>query len=1145
MAHPVLWPRLFFYPIGNASAVCLTDSIPAEQSAHVLLLGCGDPRNILYTLHSDPPTKRPALDFTCCDIEPAVIARNVLLLTLIYDGHRSDRLWNMFYHIKIDQAALALIVSQSKKLQKLCIDLDTWQKSSYAEFLKFCSSYTLSQVLHCLELYVQSESYSLEKHKQMFTAFTREFELHNRPGQIHNTAIAAGPFSLNVVDMLWNHFQHYWTTGTLSRSPADIAAAVFVNPTLVHSESFTPSLVGDSCSLHYGTSPLQGFHLASAFLTSSTSSESSTEERLVTCARSQFESWSSAFQIAVASPQRRVKIRMLAGDALALCRTFSEPSAGTDCLYVSPWHAAELLLDGDMASAPTKFDVIDTSNIADWVGLLNILIAAAPLLNLRPTSILYTELKLGIEGNKASNLEELLCADIPTIALLLGIAPAGNISQYISTSRVHEIMMNAGSYRERIAWKISYLADIDNTVVPTFPDHNSLASLLFTVYKQMFAEETVAVIFNVGRKAQQIIHYHRGTFAALLRLVKSRVRTDWTAVMEDIFARLHSDKSLILGSNNYQEFCCQLFLRGVYTVEAFGPHRATFAPISRTIGPFKGWKEVPPVVCLVLMVPRSKILFLESKPYGSPMFNCHVRGKTFHNIFSCIQAVLGVASMQGSGSDGRVTIVGDPFGWAGTSPLVISLLIPALNLAYNSEPIKISLGLYPTPPLSVALKNTLGPELTIFTADVMDRSAVLISNNRPGRGPTAVIPSLIPVVPACTTEVSVGLRHSKIATLTARWETTVGEPRVELAGTTVDHKQISPCVMQVAVDNSHQKKLVYPFPVDGTQAKVRIARKSGWIEIEVPLRMSNVSTLVDFAITSGLTQHGGPVLWSIHRINLTTIPLIEGKACRGRIVKTVQVHCALTFSDREHNMGPNVCSSALIDVKRSITDLIFKVFESSGLRAVRLSDPQDGVYTVLYCNGVRMDLASHTFVVDVCVLPLTEDLIKGPLGRTIVELSSQGITIITPRDEVEAWKHLLVAFTERCRTWTHTSTCQYATLGRIPASVNIFEDPLCGCGKGIDLDGLSLDKRWKRLAPLMTRAAISPLFALAYMETIDRQIKTQLEKTNAAKKCAACQKPELANSRLLKCSVCRGVEYCGRKCQQGHWKEHKRVCNVK
>lgn len=43
----------FFYPIGNTPAVCLTQDLPYKQAADVLLLGCGDVRNVLFTTYAD------------------------------------------------------------------------------------------------------------------------------------------------------------------------------------------------------------------------------------------------------------------------------------------------------------------------------------------------------------------------------------------------------------------------------------------------------------------------------------------------------------------------------------------------------------------------------------------------------------------------------------------------------------------------------------------------------------------------------------------------------------------------------------------------------------------------------------------------------------------------------------------------------------------------------------------------------------------------------------------------------------------------------------------------------------------------------------------------------------------------------------
>jgi hypothetical protein len=53
MAHPLIWPgKTFFYPIGNTTAINLAQDLTPEEPAKLLLLGCGDPRNILYTIYA-------------------------------------------------------------------------------------------------------------------------------------------------------------------------------------------------------------------------------------------------------------------------------------------------------------------------------------------------------------------------------------------------------------------------------------------------------------------------------------------------------------------------------------------------------------------------------------------------------------------------------------------------------------------------------------------------------------------------------------------------------------------------------------------------------------------------------------------------------------------------------------------------------------------------------------------------------------------------------------------------------------------------------------------------------------------------------------------------------------------------------------
>jgi hypothetical protein len=49
--------QTMFYPLGNTPAVSFTQDLSPDQDADVLLLGCGDPRNVLFTVYADVTSK--------------------------------------------------------------------------------------------------------------------------------------------------------------------------------------------------------------------------------------------------------------------------------------------------------------------------------------------------------------------------------------------------------------------------------------------------------------------------------------------------------------------------------------------------------------------------------------------------------------------------------------------------------------------------------------------------------------------------------------------------------------------------------------------------------------------------------------------------------------------------------------------------------------------------------------------------------------------------------------------------------------------------------------------------------------------------------------------------------------------------------
>lgn len=85
----------FFYPIGNTPAVSLAQDLPPKEKADILLLGCGDLRHILFTINNEQEVRdQRQLDFTCCDVDTAVI------------GTMAPSIWNQQAELTWKQLAM-------------------------------------------------------------------------------------------------------------------------------------------------------------------------------------------------------------------------------------------------------------------------------------------------------------------------------------------------------------------------------------------------------------------------------------------------------------------------------------------------------------------------------------------------------------------------------------------------------------------------------------------------------------------------------------------------------------------------------------------------------------------------------------------------------------------------------------------------------------------------------------------------------------------------------------------------------------------------------------------------------------------------------------------------------------------------------
>ncbi|KAK6496850.1 hypothetical protein TWF481_001834 [Arthrobotrys musiformis] len=130
-----------FYPIGNSKAINLAEYLPPEIDVDALLLGCGDVRNILFRLFSEFDSGYTAsatrkYSFTCCDIDPGIIARNILILAMIMNKEDVKSIWSIYYDFLIPDKCS---VSLKKYVEQLLCSADTiesWSNSDIGKILK-------------------------------------------------------------------------------------------------------------------------------------------------------------------------------------------------------------------------------------------------------------------------------------------------------------------------------------------------------------------------------------------------------------------------------------------------------------------------------------------------------------------------------------------------------------------------------------------------------------------------------------------------------------------------------------------------------------------------------------------------------------------------------------------------------------------------------------------------------------------------------------------------------------------------------------------------------------------------------------------------------------------------------------------------
>ncbi|TFK74181.1 hypothetical protein BDN72DRAFT_103975 [Pluteus cervinus] len=1176
MTHPLYWTRMsFLYAIGNTTPVDLCQYLPPKLPSQILLLGCGDPRNILYTLSVSDPRSH---DITCCDVEPAILARNVLIFSLIMDKRSSSVIWDIYFHMRLDKESSTALIDQCEKLIGYTEDIASWRSSPYGKVLRIGTAHTLAQLRRLWRSYADKDLYTGEGLQRLDSQLRAAAEDVVRKYSVKTTAArSAGPFSMIASLATIDHFRRYWKEGISPQSSEENGTPLpYINTTLAFSNGGL-----DSWPLHYGTDPFLAFHLASAFVplkgnTKGPYGLKTDQRKLASTVRKEFATWCSRFSTFIR--YNTVVIRFVVSEALAFtqalhyCSTTGSISSGQ---FASPLTAQDLLLDPveySQGAAPSSFNVIDTSNLLDHVGLINLLVCTTPLLQREPYSALLTEALLVSSEDPLTGLSTSTLTGLSVISLLFGLAPISYITNFTSHSDLHNVVSlhiinSSPQHHERLSWKFPSSGDpfafkdthsLDQKL--TF-DPTQLSDLLFRIYLKMFEAEGPSLLHNPSLQKiakRPVAHYIRTSLAAFIKFIQTRITTDWGMVMERFLSLIMADRTLMLGANCYQELLCHLHLRGLYTPTALQPG-FTAPGQDKARSRLSTWREIPPVVCVLFVVPRERLKILEDEDplmVGTPQLHCEVYHPDSHNLYCSLQAVFGTVQVA---SAEKVTIIEDEKGWRSSSPFITMFWVPSWTLMQNPEELTVQLSLKSTPS-AAKLAGLLGPALELFSTKMTDKEHVHILRDRPNApgeltrlammtsAPTSsAAPDISLGSPAAEIVFDSAKKLHAVSTLTRRWSITQEKAKAALrGGKEVTLAQVSPCSIKVSF-GSFSKDIPFPYPVDGTQSKLRIARKSFYLEVIAPVSGYQIPGGYSLNQTPVFSTPTGPLSWNIHYINLDELPIVDlskSDSCD----KALNTHITRTLSDREHaNVNNSRGNDVIVDVKSTIGLIFDCIFKRKGFYVFGIGVDPHNIHTQIFIRNLRMDLSSHTFVMDAFAFILTEnDMLFPPVNLPVMFVESS-------KEAISIWRRLLPALAERCRTWEHKYNCGYIKEGNIPLGIGIDRNPLCECGRGFGTEEFIKVKEWARLAPLVTRIALSPLFAVSYLEksVTDNARNDQNPRTVDAAKdvCSGCGKTaaELSKAgkpKLMVCGRCKTVSYCSQECQRAAWKNHKQRCNA-
>ena len=926
-----------------------------------------------------------------------------------------------------------MIREQSAKLTRLSDNMDSWVNGPYGKILQIINSETL-QKLHNIWLKYANASPSYDATNLQIRR-TIETVVHDHyPYETENEVIVPLTRSFGVMAMAWRdvaftHMKEFWGTCATDVSDLGFPDNPVWNPLFVFTD-----VGGESFAVNFSTTPLAIFQFAHLDKIKDYSGiqESSTPanvKKVVMAAKMQFKEWSKAFQKFVET-NGSIVIRFVVADPLAFCFALQRTTSGTVVNHSNPWSGTSLVLDGPFVeTAPRTFNVIDTSCLIDHVGGVNVLISTVPLLHPSPASSIQMDSASRPWSEETTLLREILCGEPTIMCNIFGVAPLPYLTQVTTRGLAQDLptLYDFSGERPapglcRIVWKIPSSGDscVTERMKVSF-DSEHLANLFLLVYTQMLSH--LVQSHGGGRNdnsKKQPEMYTNSSFAALLAFIKRRVSVDWdealTTFMENLLDSHPSMEAHLIDLQTHLHFFDVAHFLNISTSPMIGEGDSTGARLPDAYQNTRGvlsFQYPPMFACIVLSVPRHRLEPLYEKCFRKLkkvkcVFQLHVHFRSARNIYSSPLPIFGKLIMDTDGRDCQIEK--DEDGWRGSSDLHFCLCVPT-NM-FLSTPHSISLNLSSNTSTNVFLAD-YGTELEIFKSDIIDETHVHIVKAIPGHAVPrpAVLPDSDNSLPSDgrveQSQPKLSAKHGK--PLFSRRITLLTDSDRQLlkTGLEVSVKQTSPCTITVTY-GSVKHVCQFPYPIEGQASTIRVARKSGWIELSAPLTVPKNPVGGYSAALMPLTKEPGSdtfCSWNLPLINFKQLHRIDDSDPKK--VAWFKGHLEQVFSDQDLLGLDNLERNPLIDFKVSLSAIFETASGTIGRKERVMGLSCKGEMRILFfVAGLYMDCSSHNIVADAYCFEVTPEH-RASRARVPAKqrLELKGFEL--SENELKIWKSLI------------------------------------------------------------------------------------------------------------------------------------------